>query len=122
MHGLVESFRLLRTQIFIVERKSSECSFSCRRKDTYSAGLHHLLQMLSKYYSSADNRIVCLHNLTERNTDAEHRTDIIVQFIVGSFIGFLSAKCRKYGIGTTGEFRQRGVSTQLGNVATVGFY
>jgi hypothetical protein len=122
MHGMVESFRLLRTQIFIIERKSSECSFSYRRRNTYSTGPRHLLQALSKYYSSAGNRIVCIHDLAERNTDAEHRTDIIVQLIVGSFIGFLSEKRRKYGIRTTGEFRQKGVSTQLGNVATVGFY
>ena len=30
--------------------------------------------------------------------------------------------CRKYCIGATGEFRQKGISTQLGYLATVGFY
>ena len=122
MHGMVESFCLLRTQTFIVERKSSRYSFSYRRRDTYSAGSRHLLQALSKYYASAGNRIVCIHDLTERNTDAEHGTDIIIQLFVGSFIGFLSAKCRKYSIGAAGELRQKGVSTELSNVATVGFY
>ncbi len=119
---MVESFSLLRTQILIVKRKSSGYSFSYRRRDTYSAGPRHLLQALRQYYASAGNRIVRIHDLTERNTDAEDGTDIIVQLFVGSFIGFLSAKCGKYGIGAAGELSQKGVSAQLGNVATVGFY
>jgi hypothetical protein len=122
MHGMVETLRLLRTQILVIERKSSRYSFSYRRRDTYSAGPRHLLQALSQYYTSAGNRIVRIHDLTERNTDAEDGTDIIVQLFVGSFIGFLSTKCRKYGIGAAGELSQKGVSAQLGNISAVGYY
>lgn len=119
---MVESFRLLRAQILIVERKSSWYRFSYRRRDTYSAGSRHLLQALSKYYASAGNRIVRIHDLTERNADPEHGPDIIFQLFIGSCIGFLSGECRKDSIGAASELRQNGVSTQLGNVATVGFY